>query len=1045
MKKRVSLIVISVILILQTIGFANVYASQDTISFDLATIVENGVVHRGSMEYGQFDSQNVIVVIPGYSSRQSGTTVVLDYVIPEYINASEYAYASFEYYKTDEGHSVKFRPALDGKMTNILHDAVSDCWHRVVFKIAPDENVEKRFNQFHFMPFDAQDANSISEERCYIKSISVHKNNPITQEEIAFNEKIKEDILKKNEYLKIPNEDVSVFEDLDKMKKTPEIVLDPSFEENSNVWVKAESNITFVTERPYDGQYAAKVTERTNSSSGIQQDITDALNKYGPGDYRVSAFIRNDETSTNTFKDYKLSVVIDGKEASYCTFHINNDWQKINGAFRLEWSGDVSNALIKVCGVDEQDTEDFYVDNVCMVKCLYNEEKSSHTAYIKGSDDGKFLPEDNITRAEAVAIVSRLMADEETFKGLNTSNYKDVSKSEWYYDNVAYMESSGLLSYFENNFEPEKAITRAEFVYLVNNVSKLVGEKEITFTDVNDSHKLYEDIIKAINAGMIEGYEDKTFRPDASITRVEAVTIVNRATKRFPVAVSYSMAMTAQFSDIDETHWAYDQVIEASTSHNATVIDKGDRFVEAWEINESNYDKDLAQKIEDEVNVNAENLKSEIINAEDKLEITGTKYYVSNNGNDENSGLTPQDAWKTIDKVNAFKEYKNGDAILFERGGIWRGATVLCKSGLTYAAYGEGEKPKLYGSERDYADPDFWVKTDTPNVWTTTENFSNVGFLQFDGTQMSQKVFSAEELNKNLNFMQEKYNGVPILLYFDGGNPGEVFESIEIAPEYSIFIADNKHDIRIDNICMKYTGWHGVKFANVENISVTNCEVGWIGGTGGSPTSSKTRWGNGIEFWESCNNILVDHCYVYQIYDAAVTNQWKGDAGTVVVEENVTYTNNLIENATYSYEFFMNQYNSNSAIMKNITFADNICRYAGKGWGQDNRPNKDTSADIKGWHSINRTENFVVKNNIFQDALLLNVDFASYSRNLAADTKGVKNKFPQYLIKLENNTYIGESGRRFVTYNCFDYNNDFNSNYNFVKDNIDYGAKIIFK
>ena len=176
---------------------------------------------------------------------------------------------------------------------------------------------------------------------------------------------------------------------------------------------------------------------------------------------------------------------------------------------------------------------------------------------------------------------------------------------------------------------------------------------------------------------------------------------------------------------------------------------------------------------------------------------------------------------------------------------------------------------------------------------------------------------------------------------------------------------------------MKYTGWHGVKFANVENVSVTNCEVGWIGGTGGSPTSSKTRWGNGIEFWEKCKNIVVDHCYVYQVYDAAVTNQWKGATGDIVIEENVSYTNNLIEYATYSYEFFMNQYNSNSAIMKDITFANNICRYAGYGWGQDNRPNKETSADIKGGNSINRTENFVVKDNIFIGARLLNIDFSN--------------------------------------------------------------------
>ena len=91
-----------------------------------------------------------------------------------------------------------------------------------------------------------------------------------------------------------------------------------------------------------------------------------------------------------------------------------------------------------------------------------------------------------------------------------------------------------------------------------------------------------------------------------------------------------------------------------------------------------------------------------------------------------------------------------------------------------------------------------------------------------------------------------------------------------------------------------------------------------------------------------------------------------------------------------------------------------MCRYAGYGWGQDNRPNKDTASDIKGWHSINKTENFVVKDNIFIGANLLNVDFSSYSRNVVTGTKASKNKFPQYLIKLDNNTYINNAGRKYI-------------------------------
>ena len=83
----------SVFLIENAIKYIKENLTED---LSLETISKKGTVHRGRMEYGQFDSQNVIIIKPGYSNRQSGTTVVLDYVIPEYINASEYQYSSFE-------------------------------------------------------------------------------------------------------------------------------------------------------------------------------------------------------------------------------------------------------------------------------------------------------------------------------------------------------------------------------------------------------------------------------------------------------------------------------------------------------------------------------------------------------------------------------------------------------------------------------------------------------------------------------------------------------------------------------------------------------------------------------------------------------------------------------------------------------------------------------------------------------------------------------------------------------------------------------------
>ena len=87
--------------------------------------------------------------------------------------------------------------------------------------------------------------------------------------------------------------------------------------------------------------------------------------------------------------------------------------------------------------------------------------------------------------------------------------------------------------------------------------------------------------------------------------------------------------------------------------------------------------------------------KAEILGAKDELVIKGTTYYVANDGNDANDGLTPETAWKTLAKVTE-AELAEGDGVRFKRGDLFRGA-FKTKPGVTYCAYGEGDKPKFYG------------------------------------------------------------------------------------------------------------------------------------------------------------------------------------------------------------------------------------------------------------------------------------------------------------------------------------------------------------
>ena len=122
-----------------------------------------------------------------------------------------------------------------------------------------------------------------------------------------------------------------------------------------------------------------------------------------------------------------------------------------------------------------------------------------------------------------------------------------------------------------------------------------------------------------------------------------------------------------------------------------------------------------------EIEAIAEKRKQEILNAPDALEIKGTKYYVSNDGDDKNDGLSEITPWRTLDRVNA-AELKEGDGVLFNRGDLFRGK-VYARAGVSYGAYGKGDKPKFYTWDYDLADPSLWELYDAEHHIWKLKNF----------------------------------------------------------------------------------------------------------------------------------------------------------------------------------------------------------------------------------------------------------------------------------------------------------------------------------
>ncbi|MDO5582334.1 MAG: right-handed parallel beta-helix repeat-containing protein, partial [Planctomycetia bacterium] len=153
-----------------------------------------------------------------------------------------------------------------------------------------------------------------------------------------------------------------------------------------------------------------------------------------------------------------------------------------------------------------------------------------------------------------------------------------------------------------------------------------------------------------------------------------------------------------------------------------------------------------------------------------------------------------------------------------------------------------------------------------------------------------------------------------VYLRFDG-NPASKFKSIELALRRTIINEGGRHDLLFENLAVAYGASHGFGGGSTQRITIRKCDIYYIGGghfytrENGVPS----RYGNGIEFWGDCDGNLVEENRIWEIYDAALTNQGRNDT-----EVNIIYRKNLIWNAEYSYEYW------NAKTTENILFEDNI-------------------------------------------------------------------------------------------------------------------------
>lgn len=255
-----------------------------------------------------------------------------------------------------------------------------------------------------------------------------------------------------------------------------------------------------------------------------------------------------------------------------------------------------------------------------------------------------------------------------------------------------------------------------------------------------------------------------------------------------------------------------------------------------------------------------------------------------------------------------------------------------------------------------------------------------------------------------------------LYLYSEKGNPAELWEDIELCPRVHNMSGNCPDGCTVDGLVIKYGGAHGISMGsldyntggkprhkNIYNVTIRNCEFEWIGG---SIQHGEVRFGNGFEIWGGCDGLLIENCYFNQCYDAAVTQQYQGTVSDdkVLSIENVTMRDNLIENSTYSYEYFLTEFKDETrawredseSTFRNILFENNICRNTGYGWGNQ-RPDRRTASHLKSWGHRNKAENFVVKNNIFDRGDYRLIETKAYNDESLPTLIG--NTYCQYLGK----------------------------------------------
>ena len=297
---------------------------------------------------------------------------------------------------------------------------------------------------------------------------------------------------------------------------------------------------------------------------------------------------KSDGGSSSGGSSYSLS-----SEAYYVRYHDGDDLVK-DGKYgegeRVTVKGDVFDAPLgkALAGWStEEGGKVEYVpgdtfrmpDKTVNLYAVWEDETQIHNAYITGYPDGTVRPDKTITRAEAAVMFYNLLDEKSGY--INT--FTDVPENQWYSEAVITLAGMGVVNgYLDGTFRPDAPITRAEFVTMAVNFAKAGNGTYCSFADVSQDMWYYGAVAKASEKGWIGGYPDGTFGPERYITRAEVTVIINRMENREADMefIAENMKDMNTFTDLPSSHWAYSSMMEAANGHKYV---RGEGYVkEIW-------------------------------------------------------------------------------------------------------------------------------------------------------------------------------------------------------------------------------------------------------------------------------------------------------------------------------------------------------------------------------------------------------------------------------------------------------------------------------